>query len=164
MQVKPAKTSQSTRSVALNQQRTKGPRSKGIFVFFYRLSFKRQGAEEKHWHAGLFKVRRVSSVALNAFFTTPKSFPQHISFCRTVAISIPVVRPRCSEQRITGVVNKLLPCSPPRVLCRLLYYSKAALRSQLCPLSKPRRGAVSLASCHFAAFRAKEHLLQMRKL
>lgn len=51
VRVKPAKTSQSTRSVALNLQRTKGPRSAGIFVGFYflfflnHLTFKRQGEE-----------------------------------------------------------------------------------------------------------------------
>lgn len=77
----------------------------------------------------------MSSVAVNAFFTTPKSFSQHTSSCRTVAIGILLVRLRCSEQRITGVVNKLLPRSRRSFslygIFFLLLPQKAAMRSQL---------------------------------
>ena len=86
------------------------------------------------------------------FFTTPKCFPQHVSSCRAVAISIPVARLRCSEQRITGVVNKLLPCTPPRVYCRLYCICPKPLSVHNSPsVTGPRREAVLAGSCHFAA-------------
>lgn len=92
----------------------------------------------------------MSSVALHAcsvFPLTPKSFPQHISSCRSVAISIPVVRLRCSEQRITGVVNKLLPRSRLRgSYCSLLYFSKSSYPFTTLPPSRSRGG------CFFAFF------------
>lgn len=111
----------------------------------------------------------MSSVALHAcsfFPLTPKSFPQHISSCRSVAISIPVVRLRCSEQRITGVVNKLLPRSRLRgVYCSLLYFSKSSYPFTTLPPSRSRGGeGVSLLSFFsLCSLRAKEYLLQMRK-
>lgn len=156
VQVKPAKTSQSTRSVALNLQRTKGPRSKGILVFLYRLSLKGQGAEKKHQYTGLFNVRRESSVVRKALFTTPKSFPQHISSLRIVAISILVVRPRCSEQRITGVVIHCWLPSAAGLSTVVFCISPQPLSVQNSPsLTEPRREAVSAASCLLCSLRAK---------
>lgn len=127
-QVKPSSRSQTTRSIALSLERTKGPRSKGILVLVYQLSFKRQRAGKERRRTGLVKgPENVLCGTSRLFFTTPKSFPQHISSCRSVAICNPFVRPRCSEQRITGVGNKLLRARR-RFLCLW-----TALLSQNCP-------------------------------
>lgn len=92
-----AKSSPSTRSVAQNLQRTKGPGSKGIFVFFFfnHLTLKkkkRQGAEKKRGHAEALKVRRVSSTALIAFSQRPSR-----SFFNTypLAVTWPSVSRSC---------------------------------------------------------------------
>lgn len=91
-----AKSSPSTRSVAQNLQRTKGPGSKGIFGFFFfnhlTLKEKRQGAEKKRGHAEALKVRRVSSRALIAFSQRPSR-----SFFNTypLAVTWPSVSRSC---------------------------------------------------------------------
>lgn len=92
------------------------------------------------------------------FFTTPKSFPQHISLCRSVAISIPLVRLRCSEQRITGVVNKTASLlAAAALMYSYLSKKKAAILSQVSPsLNEPKREVVRSLSSHFAAFARKD--------
>lgn len=85
-----------------------------------------------------------------------------------MAICIPVVRLRCSEQRITGVVNKAAFLCSPLAGRTLLYFSrrreggkkkKSCLLTTL-PLSHMRRGwrrreVVSVVSCHFCSLSRK---------
>ncbi len=126
----------------------------------------------------------MSSVALNAFccccFFFFFSF-HNAQVLSSTHILLPCrshqypgrARLRCSEQRITGVVNKLLPRSPPRVSpCRLLYVSqKAAIRSHNSPplslflslslsLAEPGREALSVVSRHFAASAREDAFLR----
>lgn len=93
---------QRSRSAALNPQRGTGPRSAGIvlLVCFKSLNFQKAGSGKDtrtHWAC--------LECLLEHFSLTAPSLPQHIPPRRTAAIRIPSVRPRRSEQRITGVVG-----------------------------------------------------------
>lgn len=161
---------QRSRSAALNPQRGTGPRSAGIvlLVCFKSLNFQKAGSGKDtrtHWAC--------LECLLEHFSLTAPSLPQHIPSRRTAAIRIPSVRPRRSEQRITGVVgseNYLLShgCG---VGCTVFLRSgkkkstktshklsaldrSGAVHSSLC--SRPRTKNTCSAACRP---REKEHLL-----
>lgn len=70
-----------------------------------------------------------------SFFFKQRPSLQHISSCRAAAISIPLVRLRCSEQRITGVVNKRLPRSRRRFYCTVFFPKPLSVHNSLLSLS-----------------------------
>lgn len=167
--VKPTITSQRVRSAEPDLQRTKEPRGKGIFEAFNHLSLKK--AEEHRWNCGtlwvvfFFRLGECPLYHLTSLLppqTMPKCFLQHVFF-RATAICVPLVRLRCSEQRITGVVNKLLPRSPPSLSPCVSPNLLSAHNSSPPPVNKLRREAVSAGSCDFGASARTKTFSKLRK-